>query len=80
VPSMEPGLNLLVEHGYLRRHPPTSTNIRGRPPSPGYAVNPLTVSQNSHNSQNSATALAELTERFLASKPDPSDELYSDVF
>jgi hypothetical protein len=77
VPSMEPGLNLLVEHGYLRRHPPTSTNIRGRPPSPGYAVNPLTVSQNSHNSQNSDTALAE---RFLVSKTDPSDELYSDVF
>jgi replicative DNA helicase len=77
VPSMEPALTLLVQHEYVRPLPSSSRNTRGRPPSPGYAVNPLMLSHNSHNS---VTAQAELTERFLAPKADPSEALYSDLF
>ena len=62
VAELEPGLDLLVSHGYLREHHPEGRRGPGRKPSPTYEVNPLWLeetkterhSQNSHYSQNDA--------------------------
>jgi replicative DNA helicase len=59
VSELEPGLELLIAHGYIREDP-SQPRPRGpgRKPSPRYEVNPLIKSehrsQNSHNSQNGA--------------------------
>ncbi len=50
VEKMVPGLNLLVQHGYIREKESEKRPGRGRPSSPGFEVNPR--SQNSHYSQN----------------------------
>lgn len=42
VRTVEPVLDLLCEHGYVRLVPPPPTTGRGRPASPEYIVNPLT--------------------------------------
>jgi hypothetical protein len=58
VSELEPGLELLVAHGYIREAPnQAQPRGPGRKPSPRYEVNPLIKSepssQNSHYSQNS---------------------------
>jgi hypothetical protein len=52
VDNLKPGVGLLVEHGFIRRRPDPPKKGPGRPPSPTFDVNPLTHSQNSHNSHN----------------------------
>jgi replicative DNA helicase len=54
VKNLEPGLDLLEEHGYIRFRPPPEKKGPGRPPSPVFDVNPL--SQNPQYSQNPGTA------------------------
>ena len=65
VAELEPGLDLLVSHGYLREHHPEGRRGAGRKPSPAYEVNPVWLaelgrtkperpSRNSHYSQNGA--------------------------
>ncbi len=51
VALLEPALNLLEQHGYIRKVT-SAPNGPGRP-SLGYEVNPLWASHNSHNSHNS---------------------------
>jgi hypothetical protein len=57
VTELEPGLMLLIEHGYIREDPNQPPHRGpGRKPSPKYEVNPFIKtepdSQNSHYSQN----------------------------
>jgi hypothetical protein len=40
VADLEPAVNLLEDHGYLRVHLPERTGTRGRPPAPRYQVHP----------------------------------------
>ena len=47
VEAMEPGLKLLIEHGFIRQRDAVERPGPGRKPSPTYDVNPST-----HNSQN----------------------------
>jgi hypothetical protein len=62
VSELEPALDLLVSHGYLREHHPEERRGPGRKPSPTYEVNPVWLeetkterhSHNSHYSQNDA--------------------------
>ena len=42
VEGLEPALGLLEKHGYIRRRPAPARPGRGRPPGPGYDVNPAT--------------------------------------
>jgi hypothetical protein len=53
VTALEPALQLLGEHGYIRGQSGDPKDGPGRKPSPVYDVNPLTYSHNSHNSHNS---------------------------
>jgi hypothetical protein len=53
VKNLEPGLELLEDHGHIRFRPPPESKGPGRPPSPTFDVNPY--SHNSHNSQNTRT-------------------------
>jgi replicative DNA helicase len=53
VKNLDPGLDLLEEHGHIRFRPPPEKKGPGRPPSPVFDVNPL--SQNPQNSQNHMT-------------------------
>jgi hypothetical protein len=48
VEAMEPGLQLLIEHGFIRPRVPTERPGPGRKPSPTYDVNPCYA----HNAQN----------------------------
>ncbi len=50
VSALDPGVRLLVEHGYIRERPTEPRTGPGRPPSPIYEVNP--GSRNSLNSLN----------------------------
>jgi hypothetical protein len=52
VDNLKPGVSLLAEHGFIRQRPDPPKTGPGRPPSPTFDVNPLTRSQNSHNSHN----------------------------
>jgi hypothetical protein len=54
VDALQPGLDLLVTHGFLRVKPAPARTGPGRKPSPVYEVNPLTRSRKSHESQNPA--------------------------
>lgn len=40
VADLDPALNLLEDHGYVRAQPVTKTGGRGRPPSPRYFIHP----------------------------------------
>ncbi|MGW6258543.1 YfjI family protein [Streptomyces sp. NPDC055085] len=40
VADLDPALNLLEDHGYLRSQPVARTGGRGRPPSPRYLIHP----------------------------------------
>jgi hypothetical protein len=51
VEAMEPGLSLLVAHGYIRERVHQQAAGRGRPPSPVFEVNP--ASHKSHKSHKS---------------------------
>lgn len=56
VSELEPGLEILESHGYIRQQARDEPRGRGRPPSPVYEVNPLWSAENkeehpSHNSQ-----------------------------
>jgi hypothetical protein len=52
VEDLEPLLNLLERHGYIRLEVTQDRPGPGRKPSPHYEVNPQTHSQNSHNPHN----------------------------
>lgn len=52
VASLEPALDLLQDHGYLRERVEAKPPKAGRPASPIYDVNPHTLAHNSHNPQN----------------------------
>ncbi len=56
VSDLEPALNLLEEHNFIRPQKGSDDGKRGRKPSQVYEVNPSLndPSQNSHNSQNSS--------------------------
>jgi replicative DNA helicase len=56
-------LKLLEAHGYLRPAPVEQREGPGRKPSERYEVNPLLASHIPHFTQNTDTALAELTSR-----------------
>jgi putative DNA primase/helicase len=49
-------LRMLVDHGFIDERPSEDHAGAGRKPSPTYDVNPLWLSQNSHNTQNSVRA------------------------
>ncbi len=49
--SIDPALNMLVDHGYLTYAPKPEYSGPGRKPSTVFNVNPLYLSQNSHNAQ-----------------------------
>jgi hypothetical protein len=51
--QVEPGIRILITHGYLREASKDKRAGRGRPPSPKYEVNPYVHSQNPHIAQNS---------------------------
>ena len=55
VEAMEPGLKLLMEHGFIRQCEPGQRLGPGRKPSPTYEVNPY--AHNARNSQNRIHAL-----------------------
>jgi hypothetical protein len=62
VPTPEdflPGLDLLEGRHFIRREPEEQpTGKRGRKPSPSFSVNPATLTQNTHNTQNSPAEAA----------------------
>jgi replicative DNA helicase len=69
VSGLEPALDVLVAHGFIREKKPQERSGPGRKPSPRYEVNPLFLnqstldlqSQNSHYSQNSPMEEIEAT-------------------
>jgi hypothetical protein len=52
VEALEPGLSLLVSHGYIRQQAYDEKGRPGRRQSIGYAVNPLWVERSPQNAQN----------------------------
>lgn len=56
--ELDPVLELLVDHGYLKEVPNLEREGPGRKPSPSYEVNPLVFdgSHNSHNSHNAGAS------------------------
>ncbi len=78
VEKMSPGLELLIQHGYIRERMSERPSGRGRPPSPTYDVNPR--SHNSHYSQNRRPAgnsedCGDCGERDVFSSPEPGAEV-----
>lgn len=51
--ALQPVLQLLLEHRYLRELPPEDRSRPGRKSGPTYEVNPLWHTRNSHDSHNS---------------------------
>lgn len=50
--DLDPALELLTEHNYIREMPSEDRAGPGRKPSTRYEINPRLTSQNSHNTQN----------------------------
>ncbi len=52
--AVDAPLSLLVEYGYLRKQARQARHGAGQPASPTYEINPLWITQNAQNAQNSA--------------------------
>lgn len=67
--DLDPVLELLVDHSYLREVPMPERDGPGRKPSPSYEVNPIVLdgAHNSHNTQNSGAS-------YEAPPPPPYEE------
>jgi hypothetical protein len=71
VEDLDPLLNLLEQHGYVRPEVTTDRPGPGRKPSPHYEVNPLIRGQNGHNGQNSPDDVEDEDDDPHDGGPDP---------
>lgn len=72
--ELEPMLALLIEYGYLRPLPPAKRSGPGRPPSPIYEVNPVTLGRDSaYSADASERGTGAAAPRHSADSADGSD-------